>query len=191
MITKTYYSSTEAWHLRLRLNQMIEDRVHYILQDVCPNKYYLSNYYVPKADVGCLRELLNSDVFDDVDFNDYEAMYDKYWEHHLDLMIIDERKSVQSFIEEHHIQISDEQLSHIIAKSLARKIVNRDLVTRMGAANKRFAQFVDKQEATTINMMVDINNLDDNEQKELNRLLQKASYYNNIIKEVTTNGSNN
>ena len=191
MAIKAYQSQTEAWYLRIRLNKMIADRVHHILQDVCPDTYRLSHYYVPKADIYRLHELLDSDVFDDVDFNDYEAMCDRYFEYHLDLMVIDERKSVQQFVEKCHIQISDEQLSHVIAKSLARKIVNREAVTRMGAANKRFAQFVDKQEATTINMMVDINNLDDNEQKEFNRLLQKANYYNNIIKEVEQNGSNN
>lgn len=184
MAIKAHQSQTEAWYLRMRLNQMIADRVHHILRDVCPNTYCLSHYYVPKADIYYLHELLDSDIFDGVDFNDYEAMCDRYFEYHLDRMVTDERKSVQQFIEEHHIQISDEQLSHVIAKSLARKIVNREAVTRMGAANKRFAQFVDKQEATTINMMVNINNLDDNEQKELNRLLQKANYYNNIIKEV-------
>jgi hypothetical protein len=191
MAIKTHQSQTEAWYLRIRLNQMITNRVHYILQDVCPDKHCLSHYYIPKADIYCLRGLLDSDVFDDVNFNDYKAMCDRYFEYHLDLMVIDELKSVQQFIEEHHIQISDEQLSYVIAKSLARKIVNREAVTRMGAANKRFAQFVDKQEATTINMMVDINNLDNNEQKELNRLLQKANYYNNIIKEVKADGSNN
>lgn len=185
------YQSTDAWYLRLRLNEMIDNRVRYILQDICPDKYHLSHYYIPKADIYYLRGLLDSDVFEDVDFNDYDAVYDRFFEHHLDLMITDERKSVQDFIEENHIQISDEQLSHVIAKSLARKIVNREVVTRMGAANKRFAQFVDKQEATTINMMVDIHNLNDDEQKELNRLLQKANYYNNIIEEVNTNGSNN
>ena len=186
MANKTYQSQTEAWYLRMRLNEMITNRVHYILQDICPDKHHLSHYYIPKADIYRLSEWFDSDVFDDVDFNDYEAMCDRYFKHHLDLMITHERKSVQQFIEEHHIQISDEQLSHVIAKSLARKIVNREAVTRMGAVNKRFAQFVDKQEATTIDMMIDINNLDDNEQKEFHRLLQKANYYNNIIEEVNT-----
>lgn len=186
MSIKTHQLHTEAWDLRIRLDEMIANRVHYILRDVCPDKRRLYNYYIPKADIYFLYGLLDSDVFDDVDFNDYEAMCDRYFEYHLDLMVINERTSVQKFVKEHYIQISDEELSHVIAKSLARKIVNREAVTRMGAANKRFAQFVDKQEATTIDMMVDINNLDDNEQKEFHRLLQKANYYNNIIKEVNT-----